>query len=71
MSTFERYLTLWVALCIVAGIALAHLLPGAFHAIGVAEIARVNLPMASLDRLTLQRRLDQIGKTAPAPKSAA
>jgi ACR3 family arsenite transporter len=48
MSTFERYLTLWVALCIVAGIALGHLLPGAFHAIGVAEIARVNLPVAAL-----------------------
>ena len=48
MSTFERYLTLWVVLCIVAGIALGHLLPGAFHAIGVAEIARVNLPVAAL-----------------------
>jgi ACR3 family arsenite transporter len=48
MSIFERYLTLWVVLCIVAGIALGHLLPGAFHAIGVAEIARVNLPVAAL-----------------------
>ncbi|WP_332681716.1 ACR3 family arsenite efflux transporter [Bosea sp. (in: a-proteobacteria)] len=48
MSTFERYLTLWVALCIVAGIALGHLMPGAFQAIGSAEIARVNLPMAVL-----------------------
>jgi len=48
MSTFERYLTLWVALCIVAGIALGHLLPGVFHAIGAAEIARVNLPVAAL-----------------------
>ena len=48
MSTFERYLTLWVALCIVAGIALGHLLPGVFHAIGAAEIAHVNLPVAAL-----------------------
>lgn len=48
MSKFERYLTLWVALCIVAGIALGHLMPGAFHAIGAAEIARVNLPVAAL-----------------------
>lgn len=48
MSTFERYLTLWVALCIVAGIALGHLMPGVFHAIGAAEIARVNLPVAAL-----------------------
>lgn len=48
MSTFERYLTLWVALCIVAGIALGHLLPGVFHAIGGAEIAKVNIPVAVL-----------------------
>src|ERR1700687_3315090 len=48
MSTFERYLTVWVALCIVAGIALGHVMPGVFQAIGSAEIARVNLPVAAL-----------------------
>ncbi len=48
MSTFERYLTLWVALCIIAGIALGHVIPGVFHVIGGAEIARVNLPVAAL-----------------------
>ena len=48
MSRFERYLTLWVALCIVAGIVLGHLMPGVFHAIGTAEIAKVNLPVAAL-----------------------
>jgi len=48
MSTFERYLTLWVALCIVAGIALGHSLPGVFQAIGGAEIAHVNIPVAIL-----------------------
>ena len=48
MSLFERYLTLWVALCIVAGIALGHLFPGIFHAVGSAEIAHVNLPVAIL-----------------------
>lgn len=48
MSTFERYLTLWVALCIVAGIALGHLMPGLFQAIGGAEIAKVNVPVAVL-----------------------
>jgi ACR3 family arsenite transporter len=48
MSTFERYLTFWVALCIVAGVALGHVAPGAFHAIGTAEIAKVNLPVAVL-----------------------
>ena len=48
MSTFERYLTLWVALCIVAGVALGHVFPDFFHLIGSAEIARVNIPVAVL-----------------------
>ncbi len=48
MSTFERYLTVWVALCIIAGVALGHSYPTAFHVIGAAEIARVNLPGAAL-----------------------
>jgi ACR3 family arsenite transporter len=48
MSIFERWLTLWVALCIVVGITLGHLIPGVFHAIGAAEIAKVNLPVAAL-----------------------
>lgn len=48
MSTFERYLTVWVGLCIIAGIALGQIMPGVFHAIGAAEIAKVNLPVAVL-----------------------
>ncbi len=48
MSTFERYLTVWVFLCIVVGIALGHGMPGVFHAIGAAEIAKVNIPVAAL-----------------------
>jgi ACR3 family arsenite transporter len=48
VSTFERYLTLWVALCIVAGIALGWLMPSVFQAIAAAEIASVNLPVAVL-----------------------
>jgi arsenite transporter len=48
MSVFERYLTLWVALCIVAGVTLGHLVPDLFHTIGAAEIAKVNLPVAAL-----------------------
>ena len=48
MSTFERYLTVWVGLCIVVGIALGHLMPGFFQAVGAAEIAKVNLPVAVL-----------------------
>ncbi|MCK0208512.1 ACR3 family arsenite efflux transporter [Starkeya koreensis] len=48
MTTFERYLTVWVALCIVAGIGLGHLFPHVFAAVGAAEVARVNLPVAAL-----------------------
>ena len=48
MGLFERYLTVWVFLCIVAGIALGHFFSDAFHAIGRLEIAEVNLPVALL-----------------------
>lgn len=48
MSTFERYLTIWVALCIIVGIAFGRFFPAAFHIIGSAEIAKVNLPVAVL-----------------------
>ncbi|AZI37271.1 arsenite export protein [Caenibius tardaugens NBRC 16725] len=48
ISFFERYLSLWVALCIVVGIALGHALPGLFGAIAAAEVARVNLVVAVL-----------------------
>ncbi|MBL6958682.1 MAG: ACR3 family arsenite efflux transporter [Rhodospirillales bacterium] len=48
MSIFERYLTIWVALCIVVGVALGHFLPGLFQVIGAAEVAQVNLPVAVL-----------------------
>jgi ACR3 family arsenite transporter len=44
----EKYLTVWVALCIVAGVVLGHLLPGVFGAIAAAEIAKVNIPIAVL-----------------------
>jgi ACR3 family arsenite transporter len=45
---FERWLTLWVALCIVAGIALGQAAPGVFQAIGRLELAHVNLPVGLL-----------------------
>ena len=48
MSTFERYLTVWVFLCILAGIALGHLMPDVFQVIGSAEVAKVNIPVAVL-----------------------
>ena len=48
MSVFERYLTVWVLLCIACGIALGQLAPGAFQAIGRMEVAQVNLPVGLL-----------------------
>ncbi|HMY99999.1 MAG TPA: ACR3 family arsenite efflux transporter [Burkholderiaceae bacterium] len=48
MSFFERYLSVWVALCIVAGIALGQLLPGPVQAIGHMAVAQVNLPVGLL-----------------------
>ncbi len=48
MSTFERYLTLWVTLCILVGISLGHWLPSLFQTVGQMELAQVNLPVALL-----------------------
>jgi len=48
MSVFERYLTVWVFLCIVIGIALGQFFPAAFQRIGRMEIAQVNLPVGLL-----------------------
>lgn len=48
MSTFERYLTVWVFLCILVGVSLGYALPGVFHAIAALEVAKVNLPVAVL-----------------------
>ena len=48
LSVFERYLTLWVFACIVAGILVGQLLPGFSQAVGRMEVARVNLPVGLL-----------------------
>jgi ACR3 family arsenite transporter len=48
MGMFERYLTLWVALCIVVGIGLGQAVPAVFHTLGTATIAQINLPVALL-----------------------
>ncbi len=48
MGFFERYLTVWVFLCIVAGIGLGRLFPAGFQVVGGLEIARINLPVAAL-----------------------
>ena len=48
MNVFERYLTVWVFLCILVGMALGHFMPGVFQAIGAMEVAQVNLPVGLL-----------------------
>ncbi|SHF17795.1 Sodium Bile acid symporter family protein [Thermomonas hydrothermalis] len=48
MNPFERYLSVWVLLCIVAGVLLGQWLPGLFQAIGRLEVAQVNLPVGVL-----------------------
>ena len=48
LSVFERYLTVWVFLCIVVGVLLGQGLPGVFQAIGRMEYAQVNLPVGLL-----------------------
>jgi ACR3 family arsenite transporter len=48
MSIFERYLTLWVALCVVVGIVLGQMLPDAFQVVGRIQVAHINLPVAVL-----------------------
>lgn len=48
ISFFERYLTVWVFLCIIAGVALGHWMPEPFQALGRLEIAQVNMPVAVL-----------------------
>jgi arsenite transporter len=70
MGIFERYLTLWVALCIVAGIVLGQAAPAVFHWIGDATVAQVNLPVAILVWLMIvpmllkidPRALGQVGQ---------
>ncbi len=48
LGVFERFLTLWVGLCILTGVVLGHLFPAPFQAVGKMEIAQVNLPVAAL-----------------------
>jgi ACR3 family arsenite transporter len=48
MSLFERYLTLWVFLCIIIGVILGQTIPAPFHWLGGLEIAKVNLPVGLL-----------------------
>ena len=64
MGRFERFLTIWVALCIVTGIVLGQVLPGVFHLLGNATVAQVNLPVAVLVWLMIVPMLLKIDPAA-------
>jgi len=64
MGLFERWLTLWVALCIVAGIVLGQFMPAVFQAIGAVTVAQVNLPVAALVWAMIVPMLLKIDPTA-------
>ena len=64
MNLFERYLTLWVALCMAGGIALGVLLPAPFQALGRATIAQINIPIAVLVWLMIVPMLIRIDPAA-------
>lgn len=48
LGFFERYLSIWIAVCIVVGVGLGHLIPSVFQAIAHIEYASVNLVVAVL-----------------------
>jgi arsenite transporter len=64
MGKFERFLTLWVALCIIVGIGLGQAMPGVFHGLGAATVAQVNLPVAVLVWLMIVPMLLKIDPAA-------
>jgi len=64
LGVFERYLTLWVALCIVAGIGLGRLLPAPFQVLGHLTVAEVNIPVAVLIWLMIVPMLLKVDFTA-------
>ena len=64
MGFFEKYLTLWVALCIIVGVALGYLAPGIFQIFGRIQLAQINLPVAVLIWLMIIPMLIKIDLTA-------
>jgi ACR3 family arsenite transporter len=64
MNVFERYLTLWVALCMAGGVVLGWLLPAPFEALGRATVAQINLPIAILVWLMIVPMLLRIDPAA-------
>ena len=65
MPFFERFLSIWVALCIVAGITLGRFMPGLFESLGAMEVASVNLPVAVLIWLMILPMFGQIVSFSP------
>ena len=51
MGLFERYLSVWVFLCIAVGIGLGQVFPGFFHFVGRLEVAQINLPVALMTHI--------------------
>jgi ACR3 family arsenite transporter len=64
MNIFERYLTLWVALCMAGGIALGAILPAPFQVLGRATVAQINIPIAILVWLMIVPMLLRIDPAA-------
>ena len=64
MGIFERFLTLWVGLCIVAGVALGNLIPGTFELIAGIEYAHVNLVVAVLIWIMIYPMMVQVDFSA-------
>ncbi|WP_088329776.1 ACR3 family arsenite efflux transporter [Lacimicrobium sp. SS2-24] len=64
MGLFERYLSLWVALCIAAGVVLGNLIPGVFAQIAALEYAHVNLVVAVLIWLMIYPIMIQVDFSA-------
>lgn len=64
MGIFERYLSLWVALCIIIGVILGKLVPGAFQFFAELEYAHVNLPVALLIWIMIYPMMVQIDFTS-------
>ena len=60
MTIFERYLTVWVALCIIAGAILGYFFPNQFQVLASLEVAQVNLPVAVLIWLMIIPMLTKI-----------
>jgi ACR3 family arsenite transporter len=64
MGLFERYLSIWVALCIIAGVLLGNLIPAAFQIIAGLEYAHVNLAVAVLIWIMIYPMMVQIDFSA-------